>query len=140
MNKYCIQGNICPILFSPLSPLMSEGEVKTGRTPISQIVSLKHIFVWENSRRGKIIAIEKRVKITLHKVKRLVVWAFLLTLATYVKICKSVLTINPNLIKSNKNITSHHLWNIRYVFNEIYIVLKIKFWHILLACDYNSEP
>lgn len=128
MNKYCIQWDICPILFSPLSPLMSEGEVKTGRTPMSQIVSLKHIFVWENSRQSKTIAIEKRVKITLHKVKRLVIWAFLLTLATYVKTCKSAL-INPNLFKSNKNITSHHLWNIRYVFNELYIVLRIKYWH-----------
>lgn len=39
-NKNCIQGNICPVLFSPLSPLMSVGELKIGRTSMSHYLSI----------------------------------------------------------------------------------------------------
>lgn len=40
MANYCIQGNIRPVLFSPLSPSVSEDEFKTGRTPMSQTIFL----------------------------------------------------------------------------------------------------
>lgn len=56
-NKvYCILGNIHPCLFSPLLPLLSVGEFKTGRIPLSQLILfLKHNFVWANSRYGKTV-------------------------------------------------------------------------------------
>lgn len=37
----CILGNICPLLFLPLSPSLSMGELKTGQIQMAQIISLK---------------------------------------------------------------------------------------------------
>lgn len=38
--EYCIQGNIHPVLFLPVSPWLPVDEFKTGRIQMSQIISL----------------------------------------------------------------------------------------------------
>lgn len=44
--KYCKQGNILPVLFSPVSPSLSTGKFKTVRIPISQFKYSEHQREW----------------------------------------------------------------------------------------------
>lgn len=57
-HAYCIQGNLHPRLFSPLSPSLSAGKFKSGEIPISQIISLFTQLHLAEFRAGQIISIE----------------------------------------------------------------------------------
>lgn len=57
-HAYCIQGNLQPRLFSPLSPSLSAGKFKSGEIPISQIISLFTQLHLAEFRAGQIISIE----------------------------------------------------------------------------------
>lgn len=57
-TNYCKPENIRPVLFSPSSPSMSVGELKTVQIPMSQITFFsKHNLALANLRRG-----ESRIK------------------------------------------------------------------------------
>lgn len=65
LSEYCIQRNICPVLFSPS---LSAGEFKTRQIPMFHFISRIQNCFWANLIRSKTVCKCWRAKITLKTV------------------------------------------------------------------------